>query len=229
MSLDSSKRDDEYVQWLTIACAPYLLIGLVNGLYLPYLFELNPPYFWFADGLHNIGLLLFAVVILAAKLDLYPRDYGFRSPFPDYTIGAFAFLVFILSFGTILAYGLSGVIAAAVFGTRESAFGYQQVLPTSGMTRMIATAYLSLTAAFSEEIICRAIPWLIFQRLLSSPKPAYVIVTSVIFALIHWETGIANVVASFSVGLVFSIAYLKLRNIWPLVIAHAVIDLIAFM
>ncbi len=104
---DVTKRADDYVRWVTIACAPLLLIGLVNGLYLPYLHKLNPLYFWLADGLHYIGLLLFAIAILAAKLDLYPRDYGFRSPFPEYTFGEFAFLAFITSFGTLLVYGFS--------------------------------------------------------------------------------------------------------------------------
>ncbi len=47
-------------------------------------------------------------------------------------------------------------------------------------------------------------------------------------ALIHWESGSRELVATFLLGVVLGALYLRLRNLWPFVAGHTVTDMLAF-
>ncbi|MCP4769644.1 MAG: CPBP family intramembrane metalloprotease [Gammaproteobacteria bacterium] len=49
-----------------------------------------------------------------------------------------------------------------------------------------------------------------------------------LFSLVHWEDGLANLASTYIFGVFMAIAYLGLRNLWPLVIGHIFIDLVWF-
>ena len=48
------------------------------------------------------------------------------------------------------------------------------------------------------------------------------------FALMHWENGPAELAATFVYGVVSALLYRGLGNLWPLVVGHAVVDLVDF-
>jgi hypothetical protein len=63
------------------------------------------------------------------------------------------------------------------------------------------------------------------EELLQSRGKA-VVLAAVAFASYHAYQGVAGVVATFLMGLTFGAAYLGLRRIWPLVIGHALYNII---
>ena len=57
----------------------------------------------------------------------------------------------------------------------------------------------------------------------------YVLYSSAVFSLIHIAYGdTALLLNTFAVGVVWGIAYLRMLNIWPLILSHAAIGTLAF-
>jgi membrane protease YdiL (CAAX protease family) len=84
-----------------------------------------------------------------------------------------------------------------------------------------------LADAFSEELAMRAylIPRL--ETLLRS-KVLAVLVSTLLFASYHLYQGVFAAIGSAAIGLVFGIAFCFCRRLWPLVIAHAFVNLIVY-
>jgi membrane protease YdiL (CAAX protease family) len=57
----------------------------------------------------------------------------------------------------------------------------------------------------------------------------YLLVSPILFAAIHWESGWANTGAAYVYGLFAAVAYLAMRNIWPLIVGHFYTDYVASM
>ena len=55
------------------------------------------------------------------------------------------------------------------------------------------------------------------------------LVQAILFGLIHWYQGIPGIVLTGTVGLIFGAFYfLPGRNLWPLILAHGIINSISF-
>lgn len=91
-----------------------------------------------------------------------------------------------------------------------------------------------ITAGFVEEFLYRGY---LMNRLVDllgkQTKLAWVIAlvgSAVIFGLGHLYQDLAGVVKTGAIGLLFGVAFLTLRrNLWPLIIAHALIDTLDFV
>lgn len=85
-----------------------------------------------------------------------------------------------------------------------------------------------LVSSPCQEIVCRAIPLLLAQRLRMTGR-AYVLFSAAIFSLMHWAYGDALLLANtFFAGLAWAGAYFVTRNIWPVVASHAAVGTFAF-
>jgi hypothetical protein len=85
-----------------------------------------------------------------------------------------------------------------------------------------------LVSSPCQELVCRAIPKLMTERLQVSGL-AYVLYSSTMFSLIHLAYGDPMLLLNtFLLGLVWGTFYLKMRNIWPLIVSHAAIGTLAF-
>ena len=90
------------------------------------------------------------------------------------------------------------------------------------------------TAGFIEELLWRGY---LMNRLVdlqgNKTKLAWVIAlvgSAIIFGLGHTYQGLGGVIKITALGLLFGAAFLTVRrNLWPLVIAHAVLDTISFV
>lgn len=85
---------------------------------------------------------------------------------------------------------------------------------------------LALVAA-SEEII--------FRRCLRNVLHPYVgggtlavLVTSILFGAYHWWAGLGNVLLATMIGSLFMLMLRRSGALWPLILAHYLVDLIAF-
>lgn len=85
-----------------------------------------------------------------------------------------------------------------------------------------------LVSSPAQEIVCRAIPLLLAQRLKMTGR-GYVLFSAAIFSLMHWAYGDALLLANtFFAGLAWAGAYFVTRNIWPIVASHAAVGTFAF-
>ena len=89
------------------------------------------------------------------------------------------------------------------------------------------------TAGFGEEIIWRGFVMGRVARVLGDGKAAWVsslILTSVLFGLLHIYQGTFGVILTGVAGLVFGILYLASgRNLWAPIIAHGTTDTLSFL
>ena len=56
----------------------------------------------------------------------------------------------------------------------------------------------------------------------------FLLVSPLLFNLVHWEDRFANLASTYIFGVFMAIAYLGLRNLWPLVPGHIFTDLARF-
>jgi membrane protease YdiL (CAAX protease family) len=97
-----------------------------------------------------------------------------------------------------------------------------------GWNGLVLLFVLAFVVGFSEELVMRSylIPRL--ERLLHSTW-ASVLVGATVFGLLHWKSGILNVCHAFIAGIVYGIAFVWTRRLWPVAIAHAMYDFSAFL
>ena len=98
--------------------------------------------------------------------------------------------------------------------------------PTGWLNVFDLIVGLALVAA-SEEII--------FRRLLRTASQPYlgdgafaILITSLIFGAYHWWSGIGNILLAATIGILFMVMYRRSDALWPVVLAHYLVDLIAF-
>jgi membrane protease YdiL (CAAX protease family) len=115
-----------------------------------------------------------------------------------------------------------GLAAVMVLQTRLFTFGSEPPVWLS-----FAPFYV-LVSSPCQEVVCRSIPKLMIDRL-QARSWVYVLYSSAVFSLIHIAYGdTALLLNTFAVGVVWGIAYLRMRNIWPLILSHAAIGTLAF-
>jgi len=130
---------------------------------------------------------------------------------------------------SLVAYAVEGMTRglAIEFIHSGGLFGYGQVMPADPMLHRVVAIYFALTAAIVEELYFRGWLYRLCQRA-GNPQLLFVSVSTPLFALIHWENGPGDTLVAAVVGLFFALSYLELKNLWPLITAHFIIDLINF-
>ena len=81
---------------------------------------------------------------------------------------------------------------------------------------------------FGEELVFRGYifsRWLAFSR---SPGQA-VMASSLLFGISHAYQGFAGIANAGAIGVVYAVGFLFVRRLWPLVIAHAMLDIFIFL
>jgi membrane protease YdiL (CAAX protease family) len=89
-----------------------------------------------------------------------------------------------------------------------------------------------LTSAFPEEVIWRGFLMTRVAKLGGGSRGAWgmaLVLTSVHFGLIHFYQGVAGMVATGIMGLLYGLAFLLLgRNLWVVIVAHAASHALSF-
>ena len=126
---------------------------------------------------------------------------------------------------------LGSIIMANITGTPESAdMSNYEYLHNNIFMLILSLCGVYIVSSFGEEVVYRAF---LINRIselgLDSKygKMATVVISAVIFGLVHYEWGIAGVVSTGFMGLVLGIFYMKFKKkLWILVLAHAYMDTI---
>jgi len=83
--------------------------------------------------------------------------------------------------------------------------------------------FLSFVAGICEEIIYRG--FLFWQLTLYMPFYLAVVITNIIFGLLHWGTGKENAISTFVLGMIYSALSIYFDSLWPAILAHILTDL----
>lgn len=100
-----------------------------------------------------------------------------------------------------------------------------ELLPRTGAEKA-GFAGLSFVAGLGEELAYRgfALAWM--TTVLGSPWAA-VAVTSVAFGLLHAYQGVAGIVRTGLLGALFGFSVIATGNLWPAILSHTAVDLLA--
>jgi membrane protease YdiL (CAAX protease family) len=81
--------------------------------------------------------------------------------------------------------------------------------------------------ALSEEVVFRGLFPRVIVRAGGSPLVA-LLVSSAVFGLVHWSLGAGVALHAALLGLLFGLCAQVGRSLWPVIVAHYVVDLVAF-
>ncbi len=205
-----------------IAIGVVVFIWAVNGIYLSALSNFSKFAFWLADIAQWVFIPSIILWVLASQYQV--KEYG---------------LSINREFAKFIIYGLVAVITfyPAFFGVRNFAwsmlghpsgsFSYANVYP-GGWLGSVTWVYSAVSAGLVESIFFISLPWLLWSSVANKSVVLFTCVSSVVFAAVHWEQGIHIVAGAFVFNLVACCWYFQSRSLWPVVIGHAIIDLIAF-
>jgi len=207
---------------LAIGVAPFLL----NGFYNPLLIE-RPGVFWALDVAAWTAIPV-AVYLIGVKRRLFTREeLGFHLDIRGKDKAA-PFFIGIIALPFVLFWlgGQSSEIAWLIWGEGcgERCFSYRTMLDKMEWGRTVALVYMSISAGVVEEFYYRGALKLLFGPGWMNGL-LYVLTSSLLFASVHWEGGVCKLFFTFLFGLAMAVAYLKIRNLWPLVFSHTVVDL----
>lgn len=140
-------------------------------------------------------------------------------------LGAGIFCAAILFITSQVFWHLGGLF----FGFDDFIFSFNLIVP-EGRWRIPVVLYMAFTAGFFEEVVFRGLFWTAISdcKFQKFKKFVYVILSSVVFAAVHWEQGMAGILSVFAFGLVAAIFYLQLKNLWPMITAHTLVDIYYF-
>lgn len=213
--------------WRPIAVL--LAIGILpfelNGLYNKFLYE-TPSLYW-AVELISWVVLPIGIYLYGSQRGLFNvQTTGFSTPWPKTIlrlIGA-VFAILVLPF-LIREVNLSLTFYFHdLFPNAPNAdFSYHDVLPAAGSARYATTIFLAVTAALTEEFYYRGLFRQLFSRgFLGSFL--FILTSSVVFASVHWEQGLAGLCITFFFGLFVAALFCATKNLWPLILGHYLTD-----
>ena len=88
------------------------------------------------------------------------------------------------------------------------------------------TAGLALTA-IAEELVFRRLFYNVLRPFFTSSVP-FVLASAVVFGLIHWSGGVANVVSAAIAGVALMALMLRTGSVVPAIVAHYLVNFVLF-
>ena len=200
---------------LLLLVLPLLIWQLINGVVSCTLWAMGPTVWLGADVLGfvilPVGMLLLGWRrgwITPASLGL--RWDGFRAADPLLLL-AFVAIVDRLYKGWAWQLGLPSARLVADCNP----------FPDAPLALLL---YGAISAGVIEELVYRGLFWRLCSRF-SRPDLLYLGLGPLLFALVHWEQGLPGLLRSWLFGLLFAALYRWRAQLWPLILAHILIDI----
>ena len=222
------------VERARLELALLLIIGIApfyfNGWYNAWFAATRPGWFWPVEMVTWIFLpALILIVVLRRHLASVTElglDASIRGRQRRWMVLALVPVVSLLLFATDMLVARWANTNLPV-GWPTPQFAYTDMIPPPAPgTRwwhLLAVAHFSVSAGVVEELYYRAL----FHRLFSEGRLAslmYVAISATVFAGAHWEGGLPRLLEAMVVGILAAGVFRVTRNLWPLIIAHAITD-----
>ena len=179
----------------------------------------------------NILMLIFVWMGLKLRGESW-KVFGLGFKSVTWSEGLKTFLLSLLVFVLAVAgFIIGSIIMANITGIPENAnmSGYDYLKDNIGML-LLTLGGVYIVSSFGEEVIYRAFLINRISELGHNSKKATVIaivLSSIIFGLVHYEWGPMGIVQTGLMGLVLAICYIKFKKrLWILILAHAYMDTI---
>ena len=101
----------------------------------------------------------------------------------------------------------------------------RQLLPRTGSERVLFV-FLSISAGLGEELAYRGFLVPVLAQLLGGPWPA-ALLSSALFGVLHAYQGWLGVMRTACLGLVLASSFIVTGVLWPAILAHAMLDILA--
>ncbi len=139
-----------------------------------------------------------------------------------------AALVFI---GAAFAFAIGAVVMANIVGIPEGAdFQSYEYLQGNLAMLLLSLAGIYVVSSFGEEVLFRGYLMTRCAEFFPGSKHGWriaIAISTVVFALIHYDWGISGIVQSGCMGFVLAYAYVRFkRNLWVNIMAHGALDTI---
>ncbi len=208
--------------------AIFIAASLVDGWLKIELLRGPLIHFWIFDLAKWLVLPAVLMLALRRSTDVRPQGYGLTN---THGVGEILALVPLVLITLYIAYALPEYLANRVLGHPKPPFSSPDTLASLGRFQIVGSIYFAVTAGLWESIFIIGLPWLWFSQGATLPRNRtvlFVVVSSLLFALGHWENGLPNVIAAFVFEVCAVWWYLRLKTLWPIIFAHTLIDLYDF-
>jgi hypothetical protein len=179
----------------------------------------------------NILMLIYVWIGLKLREESW-KDLGLTFKSISWRGGFKVLLLSLLVLVLALAgFIIGSIIMANITGIPEGAnmTGYDYLKDNFGML-LLTLAGVYIVSSFGEEVIYRGFLITRISQIGNDSKKATIIaiiLSSIIFGLIHYSWGPMGMVQTGFMGLALGICYIKLkRRLWILILAHAYMDTI---
>lgn len=157
-------------------------------------------------------------------LKLLPEQINFPVAVIDITVATI--VLFFLYFGSVFILG-------RLFTYEGASFSYGEILDLIDQPqfRFLGITYFAATGAIVEEIFYRRFLYvaILWKRDSFCRRFAYVVLSSVLFSLSHWEQGVIGTTAALVFGVAAALVYLNYRYLLALIFPHFVVIFVAFL
>ncbi len=185
-----------------------------------------------------IGLWTPTILILLAVLftEITFQEIGFALPTvntePFGPVITYIILVIGLLYFLSILFMIIGYHASAAFKEKlaqtlkkeQQKMAFSAILPTTKKEKRLWN-FVSLTAGITEEIIYRGFLIFAFSYLFPNLSiGAVIFLASLLFGLAHTYQGASGVIRTMAIGVFFSLLYVSLGSILPLIVFHFLID-----
>ncbi len=131
----------------------------------------------------------------------------------------------------IIAFAIGAVVMAKIVGIPEGAdFQSYEYLQGNLGILLMSLAGVYIVSSFGEEVLFRGYLMTRCAEVFGGSKLGWriaVAVSTLVFALIHYDWGISGVVQTGCMGFVLAYSYVRVnRNLWVNIIAHGIMDTI---
>jgi hypothetical protein len=185
------------------------------------------PFPAFARGAPTLMASLGIVFALQRRHGLRWRDLGLRRSRPWWKIPAWSLAVLIVT-----AIGQLTVVPllAQLLGAPPPDLHRYDPIVGNLPVFLVSALGAMLTGGFIEEVIYRGLLMHRLERVIGPRRhagAAAAVLSGCIFGLTHFEWGLGGMLATAVMGTTLGLLFLATRrNLWPLIVAHASLDLI---
>lgn len=205
------ERDHRLLAWFLLAYLPFFL----NDFLLIHVTR------WQEFLLVDYGTR--ALVLLALLAPPALRAVALRrEPLTAGPLAVTLLIVGCVAFDRLVQGGLAQLLEDLLPKTRQ--FAFPEAPPGIKQLDLLAGVMI---VALTEELLCRRCAKIVLRPYL--PSDGWLIaISALMFGAMHWSHGLAGILYITLTGAVMMGVYLKVGAIWPLIVAHYLIDVIAF-
>ena len=204
----------------------FILPFELNGIYNPLLAD-SLFWYWVADVIAWVVLPCGYLFYFIRSGTLMWGDLGLS--IKNENLNHFIFVIVVISILSVFIVRSADISSRIIFPTNyfRVHFNFEQTQPAAFPWYFLVGFYYSLCAGLMEEIFYRGVFATLFKQN-SIHAFTYIVLSSLIFSSVHWEGGIHRLFVSFVFGLFAAAVFVKIKNLWPLIIGHTIADMTYF-